>query len=82
MAEETLTWVKKSYTMDTGGGILVDVIVLKDGTTISITDDVVIVWEEEKHFIEYEVDQDGPLRNYTAICIDVQPHPYHARRNS
>lgn len=75
-----LTHIKKAYSVDTGGGIFIDVLVLFDGTTLSVTDESVIVWEREEHFTEYELDQEGPIRNYTAIGIDTTPHWVHESR--
>lgn len=75
-----LTYAEKAYSVDTGGGIFVDVLVLEDGTTISITDEVIIVWEKEEHFTEYEIVQDGPRRNYVAVSISSKPHFAHESR--
>lgn len=75
-----MSYIDRAYSIDTGGGIFVDVLVLEDGTTVSITDESVIVWEKEEHFIEYEIDQDGPLRNYTAVSVVSTPHLVHESR--
>lgn len=69
-----LTHINKAYSVDTGGGIFIDVLVLNDGTTFSVTDESVIVWEKEEHFIEYEIDQYGLRHNYTAVDVTSTPH--------
>ncbi len=38
------TFIKTTSTTNTGGGIMVDLVELKDGKVISITDEVLIVW--------------------------------------
>ena len=74
---EDLTWVKRAYSWNSGGGIWIDVLVLRGGTCLSITDESIIVWESEKHFEENEVDQDGDPRNYVVIGIDELPFWVH-----
>ena len=71
---DNLTWVEKAYSWNSGGGCWIDVLVLSNGTCLSITDESVIVWESERHFLDYEVVQDGDeLHNYVCVGLDTKP---------
>jgi len=68
-----LTHVKKAYSMNTGGGIFVDIITLFDGTTLSISDEIVMVWESEEDCDDY-LSGERVIENAVGVVIYDKPH--------
>ena len=50
MMEKELTYIKEMYTEGTGGGCMVDFIVLKFGKVLAISDEMVAVYNSEEDF--------------------------------
>lgn len=47
---DELSHIDQTYSENTGGGCMVDVLVLKSGKVISISDDSVAVWPSLSHW--------------------------------
>jgi hypothetical protein len=43
---ENLNFVKQAFTQDTGGGMECDVLVLKDGTALVISEEAIVLYKD------------------------------------
>jgi len=72
-AIDFLTHVKKAYSENTGGGIFVDIVVLFDGTALSISDEIVMIWESEQDCMDYLFGE-RVIENAVGVVIYDKPH--------
>ena len=65
----SLTFIKKAYSENTGGGVMVDVLIMEDGTTITVTEDCLVTWGCVDDFYNNECEAGIDTVNFDAVKL-------------